>query len=373
MSTQQEIHQETTNPTARAAQVPQTSDVNVGVGGSSSSSSSSSASASNSSGSGSSISVDKASEALSRIVQLFSTSELHRTVATVYIHTAGKPCEGWSIGNLLLMYLASTADGRTYAAWHRAGRHVKKGSKAFYILEPRFVTRVKVDSAGEPVLSEGTPVTYQVLVGFRPSPRFRYEDTEGKPLEEYRPREMPPLSNVAEKWGVKVRYENTTRGEQGYFEPATNSIVLCVEDDPSTFFHELAHKAHSRIEELKPVQDAEQETIAELAACTLSEMYGYDVKGNSYEYIAHYAKSHSPEQVGRLCMRVLDKVKKVLDIILGAADAAAKENDSGRGEEIKSGQGLEGGQRGGQENKVQQREHAETVTETDIGMMGDVA
>jgi hypothetical protein len=69
---------------------------------------------------------------------------------------------------------------------------------------------------------------------------------------------------------------------------------------------------------LKPVQDPEQETIAELAACALSELYGYDVKGNSYEYIAHYARSHSPEQVGRLCMRVLDKVKKVLDIILAA-------------------------------------------------------
>lgn len=219
------------------------------------------------------------------------------------------------------MYLAGTADGRTYAAWHRAKRYVKKGTKAFYILEPRFVTKVKTDEAGEPVLSEGKPVSYQVLVGFRPSPRFRYEDTEGEPLEEYKPRQMPPLTNVAEKWGVKVRYENTTRGEQGYFEPGTNSIVLCVED-PSTFFHELAHKAHSRIEALKPVQDPEQETIAELAACTLSEMYGYDAKGNSYDYIAHYACGHTPEQVGRLCMRVLDKVKKVLDIILRADEEA---------------------------------------------------
>jgi hypothetical protein len=277
--------------TGRSVQVPQTSEVN---------------------------SMDKASAALSRIVQLFSTSELHRTVATVYIQTAGKPCESWSIGNLLLMYLAGTADGRTYAAWQRAKRYVKKGTKAFYILEPRFVTKVKTDpKTGEPVLVEGKPVTYQVLVGFRPSPRFRYEDTEGEPLEEYKPRLMPPLTNAADKWGVKVRYQNTTRGEQGYFEPGTNSIVLCVED-PSTFFHELAHKAHSKIEEVKPVQDPEQETIAELAACTLSEMYGYDAKGNSYDYIAHYARGHTPEQVGRLCMRVLDKVKKVLDIILRA-------------------------------------------------------
>jgi len=304
-----QIHQEATS-TERSVQVPQTSDVNPAS------------------------STEKASAALSRIVQLFSTSELHRTVATVYIQTAGKPCESWSIGNLLLMFLAETKDGRTYAAWRRAGRYVKKGAKAFYILEPRFIIKAKTDpKTGEPVLSEGKPVTYQVLAGFRASPRFRYEDTEGQPLEEFKPRQMPPLMNVAEKWDVKVRYENTTRGEQGYFEPGSNSIVLCVED-PSTFFHELAHKAHSKIEALKPVQDPEQETIAELAACTLSEVYGYDVKGNSYEYIAHYARSHSPEQVGRLCMRVLDKVKKVLDIILRAdektkdveeSDAAAPE------------------------------------------------
>lgn len=301
-----QIHQEATS-TERSTQVPQTSDVNRAS------------------------STEKASAALSRIVQLFSTSELHRTVATVYIQTAGKPCESWSIGNLLLTYLADTKDGRTYAAWQRTKRYVKKGAKAFYILEPRFITKVKTDpKTCEPLLSEGRPVTYQVLVGFKASPRFRYEDTEGEPLEEYKPRQTPPLMNVAEKWGIKVRYENTTRGEQGYFEPGSNSIVLCVED-PSTFFHELAHKAHSKIEVLKPVQDPEQETIAELTACTLSEIYGYDAKGNAYDYIAHYAHSHSPEQVGRLCMRVLDKVKKVLDIILRADD----EEEGGRTEEAK--------------------------------------
>ena len=261
--------------------------------------------------------VDRAVIALSKIVNLFSTSELHRTVATVYISAAGKPSERWSIGNLLLMYMAETADGRTYAAWKRAGRYVKKGVRAFYILEPRLVTKVKTDKSGEPVMHEGKPVTYQALVGFRPSPRFRYEDTEGQPLEEFKPRQMPPLLHIAEKWGVNVRYANTTKGEQGYFEPGSNSIVLCVED-PSTFFHELAHKAHSRIETLKPIQDPEQETIAELAACTLSELYGRDCKANSYDYIAHYAQGHSPEQVGRLCMRVLDKVRKVLDMILAA-------------------------------------------------------
>ncbi len=299
--------------TERSTQVPQTSsDVNR-AGGSRSSSN-----------------TEKASAALSRIVQLFSTSELHRTVATVYIQTAGRPCESWSIGNLLLTYLADTKDGRTYAAWQRTRRYVKKGAKAFYILEPRFITKVRTDpKSGEPLLLEGKPVTYQVLAGFRASPRFRYEDTEGEPLEEYKPRQTPPLMNVAEKWGIKVRYENTTRGEQGYFEPGSNSIVLCVED-PSTFFHELAHKAHSKIEELRPVQDPEQETIAELAACTLSEIYGYDVKGNSYDYIAHYAHSHSPEQVGRLCMRVLDKVKKVLDIILRAGDEEEKDEEEGK-------------------------------------------
>jgi hypothetical protein len=261
--------------------------------------------------------------ALSRIVNLFSTTELHKTVATAYIHTAGKPSEKWSLSNQLIMLVSGTRDGRTYGAWQSAGRHVKKGSKAFYILEPRYVTKARTDhETGEPVLHEGKPVTYQVLAGFRASPRFRYEDTEGKPLEEYRPRQLPPLMDVAEKWGMKVRYENTTVGEEGYYEPDTNTVVLCVED-PSVFFHELAHKAHSKFEQLKHMQDPEQEAVAELSACTLADIYGYDVKGNSYDYIARYARGHSPEQVGRLCMKVLDKVKKVLDIILGASGSGS--------------------------------------------------
>lgn len=302
--------EEETSTEIRSVQVPQTPDVITN---------------NNSSGS------EKAAAVLSRIVQLFSTTELHRTVATVYIQSAGRPCDSWSIGNLLLMYLAGTTDGRTYVAWKRVGRNVKRGARAFYILEPRYITKVRTDpGTGEPVLHEGMPVTYQVLAGFRASPRFRYEDTEGEPLQEYRPRQLPPLMNVAEKWGVKVSYANTRMGEQGYFEPATNSIVLCVED-PATFFHELAHKAHSKIEELKPGQDKEQETIAELAACTLSEIYGHDVKGSSYDYIAHYARSHSPEQVGRLCMRVLDKVKKVLDLILRADEEGEEARTTGDG------------------------------------------
>jgi hypothetical protein len=61
-----------------------------------------------------------ATAALSRIVQLFSTSELHRTVVTVYIQAAGRPCEGWSIGNLPGVQSSGIVDGRTYAAWQQA-------------------------------------------------------------------------------------------------------------------------------------------------------------------------------------------------------------------------------------------------------------
>jgi hypothetical protein len=291
MSTNTYKNQIATSP-ARAEQIPQTSNVNRPR------------------------STDKAAAAIASIVQLFSTTELHKTVATVYIKTAGKPCEKWSLGNLLLMLAAGTTDARTYAAWTREKRFVKAGTKAFYILEPVLVTKVRTDpKTGEPVLVEGKPVTRQVIVGFKASPRFRYEDTDGEPLQEYQPRQMPPLVNVAEKWGVSIKYTNTTKGEEGYFSPRTNTIGLCVEH-PATFFHELGHKAHSKIEALKPGQDPEQEAIAELVSCTLSELYGYDVKGNSYDYIASYAKGHSPEQVGRLCLRVLDKAKKVLDLIL---------------------------------------------------------
>ncbi|ABK77376.1 hypothetical protein CENSYa_0743 [Cenarchaeum symbiosum A] len=261
-------------------------------------------------GGGALTSTDLARAQLARVVELFSSEDLTTSIEKLYLEGDGtRPSRKWTFSNRMLMMVQGTMDARGYRQWQQAGRHVKRGSKAIYILGP--VTR-KVRDADDPD-KDGV-----VVVGFRGIPVFRYEDTDGEPLNEVRgaPRGMPPLHGVAEGWGMTVRYDESEDGEYGSFSQKGNEIRLCT-DDVAVFFHELAHKAHSRFERLKGGQDPEQEAIAQLSACVLARMYGYDDDAFSYTYIKQYAEARTPEQVGRFCYKVLNKVERVLDMILG--------------------------------------------------------
>ena len=93
-------------------------------------------------------------------------------------------------------------------------------------------------------------------------------------------------------------------------------IIALATEDWSVFFHELAHALHRSFEPKSGHgQEPEAETIAQLVAATLARLYGKPDDGFSWTYIASQAQSGSPQQVGRLCMRVLDRTKKVLDLI----------------------------------------------------------
>jgi hypothetical protein len=242
---------------------------------------------------------------LEKIIDLFSKNELPALMKKAYLENVGKPCEAWSLGNQLLMLLSGTGDARGFNQWIKVGRHVKKGSKAIYILAPN-TTRIK---------DKDTEEEKTIVTGFRTTPVFKFEDTAGAALKEFTPKTPLPLKEVAEKWGVKVTYSKSTMGEYGYFSPTENKINLSVED-PDVFFHELGHLGHSKLETLKKGQDPEQEAIAQLTACTLGAIYGYDVKGFSYQYIKSYSQSKTPEQVGRFCMKVAGKVQKIIKMIL---------------------------------------------------------
>src|SRR5690606_15517582 len=124
----------------------------------------------------------------------------------------------------------------------------------------------------------GEEVRRSILVGFRSIPVFAVEDTEGEPLPEvdYRPKDLPPLMEVAERLGVTVDYAPKPEGGAwGWFDPTTQRIVLYTHD-VKTFFHELAHAAHAKIEPLVPGQDPRQEIIAETVALVLCRLYGYE-------------------------------------------------------------------------------------------------
>lgn len=258
----------------------------------------------------------KAREILSDLVGKFSRSTFPKAAAAAFLERAGTPSDTWSYGNRVIMLMHGTRDARGYRQWQAVGRHVVKGSKALYILAPITVTAAKRDDDDK---DDGGQ---EHVVGFRGVPVFRVEDTDGEPVSYVKNAPpLPPLHDVAEKWGVCIKYDAPMRGESGSFNPDSNEIRLC-DADAVTFFHELAHVAHRRVDgELKPGQDPEQEAVAELTACVLANMYGAGGhEGYAWNYIAAYAEgSKTPEGVGRMCFKVLGKTGRVLETILCTA------------------------------------------------------
>ena len=255
--------------------------------------------------------VQLANESLNEIVELFEKEDFPNRVEKAYIESIGKPSQHWSMSNKLLQYIAGTSDGRTIKAWSAIERTKKIGATPFFILQPQPISFTKTTHD-----KDGKEKEEQVsFLRFFASPRIRYEDTEGKAIEGLEPPTQPPLIKVAEKWGMKISYGESNHGEYGYFSPTTNEIHLSTHS-VDTFFHELAHKAHSSLEKLKPGQDPQQEAIAQLTACVLCKIFGYDAIPYTYGYIKHYAENAKPQAVQKMCMRILSKVQKILDVIL---------------------------------------------------------
>ena len=120
---------------------------------------------------------------------------------------------------------------------------------------------------------------------------------------------------VAERFGMKVQYERLAPGVYGATDHTNKTIVLATEDW-DVFFHELGHAIHRTFEPKSGHgQEPEAETIAQLVAATLARLYERPADNFSWNYIAAYAASNNPQQVGRMCLRVLDRTKKVLDLI----------------------------------------------------------
>jgi antirestriction protein ArdC len=265
---------------------------------------------------------EKVRRALESIVQRFKEGDIPEAIAFSVFPIPNIPACRWSLLNRIFMFLAGTNDARGFRQWQEVGRHVKKGSKAFTILAPRFI---KKDTEDEEEAKS-------ILVGFLAVPVFRVEDTEGEPLD-YQRIELSelPLMEVAQEWGISVKAIPGNYRSFGYFSQDRREIALATEEE-SVFFHELAHAAHQRIlGELKRGQDWKQEIVAELSAAALCKLVGKTSNhlGNSYRYIERYARDAklTPWQG---CMRVMSDTEKVLNLIMGWNTKEPKRNEQWR-------------------------------------------
>jgi hypothetical protein len=269
---------------------------------------------------------ERANAELEKIVSLFSSKDLPDLCAKALINAPQKPSSNWSMGNQLLMLLARTTDARGFRQWTEVGRWVARDKRAIWILGP---VRKKVRQ--EPIEGgERADEVKEVLVGFKAIPVFRYEDTCGQELPLYQPKDPPPLMEVAAKFGMEVRYSRLGPGMYGATDHATKTIVLASEEW-DVYFHELAHAIHRSFEpKTGHGQEPEAETVAQLVAATLARLYGRPADAFSWSYVSAYARSSSPQMVGRLCMRVLDRTKKVLDLIYPATGWEAAGGTGGK-------------------------------------------
>jgi antirestriction protein ArdC len=252
---------------------------------------------------------EKVRKVMDRLLASFESGDIPEALSIAVLPKLDVPCAHWSFTNRILVWLSGSSDLRGYRQWAVVGRNVKKSSKATYILAPSFRKKREEERSEE---------EEAILTGFLSVPVFRYEDTEGEPLDilELKPKELPPLFDVAQAWKIRVDWQSYQGDGYGFYAPNRGMISLATHDE-NTFFHELGHAAHHRLlGTLKKGQVWSQEIVAELTAAVLAHLYGGRPNdGSSYRYIGHYAQEAGMDP-HRACLRVIQDVESCLNLII---------------------------------------------------------
>jgi hypothetical protein len=268
------------------------------------------------------IQIETAKDQLAKIVELFSSTSFPECIAKVAVNAPEKPCSKWSFGNQLLTMMAGTEDARGFRQWQEVGRHVIPGHHAFRILVPVTVKKTWCPGCGryvKPKDDKGHADQHEssVYPAFKDAPVFRYEDTEGAELPVYHPKEVPPLMDIAQKWGVEIKYDNLF-SVHGFYDRGANKIVLGTEEW-SVWFHEFAHKVDHTNHTSEEVGSSTNEIVADLVAAVLARLYGRPDDAFLWQHANLITHSGSnPEKVGRACLGVLKRAERVLRSIVEA-------------------------------------------------------
>ena len=274
---------------------------------------------------------DKADESAQVILEAFrNPHRLPKPLAQVFIHRQDNlPCRAWSWRNQLLVALHGYQDARGFRQWQQAGRRVKKGERAFYILSP--LCRKGQD--------EKTGQEKTVIYGFKGTPVFGYEQTDGSPLPPSDPEavrwvETLPLLAVAREWGLSVQSFNGQGGSSGGFRYRPGgegqAIALGVHN-LSAWAHELVHAADHRNGQLQELaQHWRSETVAELGGAVLLQVLGYPQQadlGGCWRYLQGYAEQAGLAVIDA-CGQALQRTCAAVALLLDAAEALREREES---------------------------------------------
>jgi len=261
--------------------------------------------------------LNKAEEAAADILKAFENpNELPKPLAQIFVHrTDGSPCREWSWRNQLIVGLRGHCEARGYRQWEQAGRRVKTGEKAFRILSP----------LAKKIVDEEAQEERTAVYGFRGTPVFGLDQTEGEPLrnrnlDTERWLDSLPLLEVAKAWGLSVEaYNGENVGYLGAYRRG-RGIALGVKN-LSTWCHELVHAADDRNGKLKGAK-VSREIVAALGGAVLLQMLGYEHEadlGGCWEYIKSYAGEEKIDVLAA-CGRVLDRTCEAVALILDTAE-----------------------------------------------------
>jgi len=225
----------------------------------------------------------KAQTSLNRVIEKFKAGDLSPISTVVRIDLdESAPARHWSLSNKVISFVQSgELDCRGFRQWQKAGRQIKKGSKAIYIFRPHTIKSITEDQEEN------------ICLGFSPVAVFPASCTKGDvDLPGYAPIKFPPLIEMAQKFGISIEYVPLTPDKLGDCKTSGDKIRLG-SHDTRIFFHELSHAIHSRIDgNLKAGQQIDQETIAEFTTAVLMDFYNFgDHTGNAWKYISQYANN----------------------------------------------------------------------------------
>ena len=254
-----------------------------------------------------------------KIIQSFKDGTAPKALSHLFINFGrDQHFLKWSWTNKLITVLHGYSDAMTFNGWKEQNRQVRRGERAFYILEP--ISRKIVSDDGEEFVR---------ISGFKAGPRFGYEQTDGDNESDNREEQFIsalPLFQFAQEQGIRVStYKGSERLPAGSFSVTYGSIRLGVEN-LSTWAHELIHWADDRLGNLKESgQHWRSETVAELGGCILLHILGKHEEaddGGAWEYIKKYAESNGIDPIDA-CTRTLNRTCDAVQYILVNAGVTA--------------------------------------------------
>lgn len=253
---------------------------------------------------------EKIAAAIEKVIDLLRTGNIEKIAYAAFKGDTGRPSDTWSFLNRLIMYCSETEDARGIRQWNRAGRRLKKNTKALYIRIPAMI------KTGAKRTNEKGEEEEQRRRVYKNIPVFRLEDTTGAPLEKDNFKlEIPAnLLQVADGLGLEIKTKRYAGAEFGYFSNTHKEIAL-MSPDLKVYLHELSHAVdnitHGR---LKNGQQPDQEIVAELSAEVVGYLLGNKLNGKGRDYIEDYS-----EGSWKPVFALLDRVQKVVAYIVDKA------------------------------------------------------